>query len=78
MPEVKFGALLAVVALGIVASGCSSSSDNDPNYKTEVTLTPEQQAAEKANMAGQSAPGAAPGQGAAPASAPMPAGKGKR
>jgi hypothetical protein len=49
-------ALLLGAATVVALSGCGGPQ-NDPNYTTDVTLTPEQQQAEQRNMAGQQAPG---------------------
>lgn len=71
--RVLFGlSIAALLAMG----GCGNDGA-DPNYEQKVTLTPEQKAAAEANMAGQKAPGGAPGSGAPTAVMPMPAGKGK-
>lgn len=61
----KFGrSLILGISLLYVATsltGCSSGGDYDPNYKTEVVLTPEQKRMEQENMAGQTPPGGVPG-----------------
>jgi len=50
---------LILVAAALI--GCGDKFDE--NYSTEVKLTPEQQAKEKENMAGQQMPGQAPERG---------------
>ena len=60
---------LSLIAIGVV--GCGKGEDADPNYEQKVTLSAEDKAKAQQNMAGQSAPGAAPG------TMPMPAGKGR-
>lgn len=52
---------LILVAVAAVLVGCGDKFDE--NYKTEVSLTPEQKAKEEENMAGQTPPGGVPGGG---------------
>jgi hypothetical protein len=52
---------LPLILVAAVLVGCGEKYDE--NYKTDVKLTPEQEQAREANMAGQTPPGGVPGSG---------------
>ena len=61
--------VLALIAGSLSIVGCGSGAEN-PNYSTEIKKSEEDKAREAQNMAGQKAPGSAPGATAASGGAP--------